>query len=52
MNACHTMGEKVSVWALLETGTRASELADLTRDRIQWQQRCIRIHGSRPLREA
>ena len=29
-NACETMEEKICVWALLETGMRVSELANLT----------------------
>ena len=45
INACEPMEEKICVWALLETGMRVSELANLTRNQIQWQQRCIRVYG-------
>ena len=40
-----TVEEKLCVWGFLETGLRLSELADLTREQIQWQQRTIRIKG-------
>jgi integrase/recombinase XerD len=45
LNAAKTLQEKLCVWGLLETGLRVSELANLSRDQIQWQQRAIRIRG-------
>jgi integrase/recombinase XerD len=45
LNAAQTVEEKLCVWGLLETGLRVSELASLNRDKIQWQQRAIRIEG-------
>lgn len=45
LNAAKTLQEKLCVWGLLETGLRVSELANLTRDQVQWQQRAIRIKG-------
>lgn len=44
-NAAESIEEKLCVWGLLETGLRVSELANLTRDQIQWQQRAIRVKG-------
>ena len=45
LNGAQTPEERLCVWGLLETGLRVSELAGLTRDQIQWQQRAIRIKG-------
>ena len=45
MNACETAEERLIVWSLLESGLRVSELANLERDQIQWQQRAIRVKG-------
>jgi integrase/recombinase XerD len=45
LSAAKTPEEKLCVWGLLETGLRVSELADLSRDQIQWQQRAIRVKG-------
>lgn len=45
LNAANTLQEKMCVWGLLETGLRVSELATLTKDQIQWQQRSIRVRG-------
>ena len=45
LNAAKDFQEKMCVWALLESGLRVSELANLTRDQIQWQQRSIRVKG-------
>ena len=45
LNATDTLQEKLCVWGLLETGLRVSELANLHKTQIQWQQRAIRIHG-------
>ncbi len=45
ISATETPEEKLCIWGLLETGFRVSELADLTGDNIQWQQRRIRVRG-------
>jgi integrase/recombinase XerD len=45
LNAAQTLQERLCVWGLLETGLRVSDLAKLTREQIQWQQRAIRIRG-------
>lgn len=45
MNACQTLQDRLCVWGLLESGLRVSELASLSREQIQWQQRAIRIKG-------
>jgi len=45
LNACKTIQEKLCVWALLETGLRVSELANLLATDIQWQQGTLRIKG-------
>lgn len=45
VTAAESAGERLCVWGLLETGLRVSELADLTADNIQWQQRRIRVRG-------
>jgi len=44
-NACETLPEKFVVWSLLDTGMRVSELAGLTRQSIQWQERRIVVFG-------
>ena len=44
-NACSESIEKLVVWILLDTGLRVSELCDLTKDNILWQQRMLRITG-------
>ena len=45
LTAAQTLDEKLCVWALLETGLRVGELADLRAQDIQWQQRAIRVKG-------
>ena len=45
MTAAQSVQERLCVWGLLETGLRVSELADLKRDQLQWQQRAIRVKG-------
>src|SRR3990172_9173399 len=45
LNAAQTPEERLCIWGLLETGLRVAELAALTRDQIQWQQRAIRVKG-------
>ena len=44
-NSCETLREKFVVWTLLDTGMRVSELAGLTRQNIQWQERRIVVFG-------
>ena len=44
-NACSDPIEKLVVWILLDTGLRVSELCDLSKDNILWQQRMLRITG-------
>jgi len=44
-NACDTFREKFVVWTLLDTGLRLSELADLKKDNIQWQEKRLVIYG-------
>ena len=44
-NACRTKEERLIVFTLLDTGLRVDELAKLTGDNIQWQQRCLRVQG-------
>ena len=43
--ACETVQEKLSIWTLLDTGLRVSELCDLTPQNIMWQQKALRING-------
>ncbi len=45
LNAAQSFQDKICVWGLMETGFRVSELAELKRDQIQWQQRSIRVKG-------
>ena len=44
-NACDAFREKLVVWTLLDTGLRLSELAKLTKDNVQWQERRLVIYG-------
>ena len=44
-NACDTFWERLVVWTFLDTGLRLSELADLKKDNIQWEQRRLVIYG-------
>ncbi len=41
--ACSTHQEKLLVLTLLDTGMRVSELADLTKDNIDWQMHRLMI---------
>ena len=45
INSCETFREKFVVWPLLDTGLRLSELADLKKENIQWQERRLVIYG-------
>lgn len=44
-NACENFREKFVIWTFLDTGMRLSELAGLTKENIQWQERRLVIHG-------
>jgi integrase/recombinase XerD len=45
VNACQNHEEKLAAWILLDTGLRVSELANLTPDRILWQEKRIMVYG-------
>lgn len=45
INACENLKEKFIIWTLLDTGMRVSELVNLTKHNIQWQERRIVIYG-------
>jgi integrase/recombinase XerD len=45
INACNTFREKFVIWALLDTGLRLSEFAELKKENIQWQERRLVIYG-------
>jgi len=42
---CNTHEEKLIVWTLLDTGLRVAELANLTKDNIDWQGHRLMIYG-------
>ncbi len=44
-NACENFEERLVVWTLLDTGLRVGELANLSRDNIDWQGHRITIYG-------
>jgi integrase/recombinase XerD len=44
-DACETFYEKLVVWTLLETDLRVSELANLKKESILWQERRLVIYG-------
>jgi integrase/recombinase XerD len=44
-NACVQYEEELIVWILLDTGLRVSELAGLTRDKVDWQTHRLMIYG-------
>src|ERR671923_857255 len=44
-HACTTHQEKPVVWTLLDTGLRIAELAGLTKENIDWQQKRLTIYG-------
>ena len=44
-NACSNADERLTVWTLLDTGLRVSELANLTRDNLDWQLHRLTIYG-------
>jgi len=45
INACETPQEKLIIYTLLDTGIRVSELAGLTKQNIQWQEKRIIVYG-------
>lgn len=44
-NSCETPKEKLIVWTLLDTGLRASELANLKKENILWQEHRLVVFG-------
>jgi integrase len=44
-NACSSHEEKLIIWTLLDTGLRVSELANLTKDNLDWQNHRLMIYG-------
>lgn len=44
-NACKSHEEKLVVFTLLDAGLRVSELADLTKEKLDWQAHRIIIYG-------
>src|SRR4029453_1261271 len=45
IQACDTLRERQVILILLDTGLRVSELAQLTKQHILWQERRLAIHG-------
>jgi integrase/recombinase XerD len=45
INSCETFREKFVIWTFLDTGLILSELADLKKENIQWQERRLVIYG-------
>jgi len=45
INACNTPKEKLIVYTLTDTGLRVSELANLKKDNILWQERRLVVYG-------
>ena len=45
VHACESFREQIIVFTLLDTGLRASELANLTKSDIRWQGKRLRIRG-------
>ena len=50
VNACGAIHENLVVWTLLDTRLRVSELCDLERKDIQWQENQLVIWGKRKKR--
>jgi len=44
-NACKTHEERLIIWTLLDTGLRVSELAQLDREKFDWQGHRITVYG-------
>jgi integrase/recombinase XerD len=47
-SVCNTYEEKLIVWTLLDTGLRVAELANVTKDSLDWQGHRIMIYGKGP----
>ena len=45
VNACKDHKEKLIIYTLLDTGMRVSELANLKKENIKWQQGVIEVYG-------
>jgi integrase/recombinase XerD len=43
--SCEDPTERLVIWILLDTGLRVSELSDLNKENILWQQKMLRITG-------
>lgn len=44
-SVCNTYEEKLIVWTLLDTGLRVAELANLTKDNLDWQSHRLMVYG-------
>jgi integrase/recombinase XerD len=44
-NSCQTHKEKIIIWTMLDTGLRVSELANLKKNNIDWQNHRLTIYG-------
>src|ERR1700682_5522637 len=44
-SVCNTYQEKLIAWTLLDTGLRVAELANLTKDNLDWQGHRLMIYG-------
>ena len=44
-NTCSSHEEKLVIWTLLDTGLRVAELANLTKDNLDWQNHRLMIYG-------
>lgn len=44
-SVCNIYEEKLIVWTLLDTGLRVAELANLTKDNLDWQAHRIMVYG-------
>ena len=44
-SVCNTYEEKLIVWTLLDTGLRVAELANLTKDNLDWQAHRLMVYG-------
>ena len=45
MQPCQTHEEKLVIWTLLDAGLRVAELANLTKDNLDWQNHRLMIYG-------
>lgn len=44
-SVCTTHEEKLIIWTLLDTGLRVAELANLTKDNLDWQGHRLMVYG-------